>query len=81
MTMNIKSSEAHRMARELAQLTGESLTEAVTVAIQERLQRIGSPPKMRMSEQLRIIGEECAGRLKDLPDHAELLYGPDGMPH
>ncbi len=37
MALNIKNPEAHRLARELAQETGESLTEAVTVALRERL--------------------------------------------
>lgn len=37
MALNIKSAEAHRLARELAARTGESLTEAVTEAIRHRL--------------------------------------------
>lgn len=37
MALNIKSAEAHRLARELATRTGESLTEAVTEAIRHRL--------------------------------------------
>ena len=35
VAMNIKSEKAHRMAQELAELTGETQTEAVTTAIQE----------------------------------------------
>ena len=35
--LNIKSAEARRLATELAELTGESLTDVVTVALQERL--------------------------------------------
>ena len=34
--MNIKNAEAHRLAEELAKLTGESLTGAVTEAVRER---------------------------------------------
>jgi hypothetical protein len=30
MSLNIKSEEAHRLAQELARLTGESITAAVT---------------------------------------------------
>lgn len=37
MALNIKNPETHHLARELAERTGESLTEAVTVAIRERL--------------------------------------------
>jgi antitoxin VapB len=39
MPLNIKSAEADRLARELSALTGESITEAVTRALQERLER------------------------------------------
>ena len=37
MSLNIKNPEAHRLAKELAERTGESLTKAVTVALRERL--------------------------------------------
>ena len=39
MGLNIKNDETCRLARELAQLTGESMTGAITVALQERLER------------------------------------------
>jgi antitoxin VapB len=38
--LSIKTEEADRLARELARLTGESLTEAITRAMQERLDRL-----------------------------------------
>jgi len=34
MSLNIKSEQAHRLARELAQLTGESMTAAVEKAVE-----------------------------------------------
>ena len=37
MALSIKDPEADRLARELAAATGESLTEAVTKALRERL--------------------------------------------
>ena len=37
--LNIKDAEATRLARELAELTGESQTEAVRKALRERLER------------------------------------------
>lgn len=40
MALNIKSEEAHRLARELAEATGESMTSAVTQALEERLARL-----------------------------------------
>lgn len=39
MALNIKSSEADRLARQLASETGETLTEAVVTALKERLDR------------------------------------------
>ena len=39
MALNIKSDEADQLARELSGLTGETITEAVTQALKERLDR------------------------------------------
>jgi len=42
MALSIKTEEADRLARELARRTGESMTQAVTQALRERLERL--PP-------------------------------------
>jgi len=39
MALSIKTETADRLARELARLTGETMTEAVTKALAERLDR------------------------------------------
>jgi antitoxin VapB len=39
MALSVKTEEADRLARELALLTGETMTEAVTRALGERLER------------------------------------------
>jgi antitoxin VapB len=39
MALSIKTAEADKLARALVRLTGETLTEAVTAALRERLQR------------------------------------------
>jgi antitoxin VapB len=39
VALSIKTDEADRLARALARLTGETMTKAVTVALQERLNR------------------------------------------
>lgn len=39
MALSIKSDEADRLTRELVRLTGETITEAITVALRERLAR------------------------------------------
>ena len=40
MHLRIQSDGAHRLATELARLTGESLTTTVTLALRERLERV-----------------------------------------
>jgi len=40
MGLNIKNEETHKLVRELAFLTGESMTTAIRVAVQERTERV-----------------------------------------
>lgn len=40
MALSIKTDEADALARELTAATGETITEAVTVALRERLERV-----------------------------------------
>jgi len=79
MSLNIKNEETHRLAQELAAMTGESLTAAVTEAVRERLERVKSKG---MAERIMKIARESAALLKGkpLPDHAELLYDENGLP-
>lgn len=42
MALSIKDPETERLARQLAQLTGENITTATRRAIEERLRRLGS---------------------------------------
>lgn len=60
MALSIKSDEADRLARELATETGESLTDAVVVALQERLVREHARRGLRMSERLRRLQSDVA---------------------
>jgi antitoxin VapB len=83
MNLNIKNDETHRLAEELARLTGESMTAAVTIAVRERLERVRRERGKSLAEQLVAIGKDCAPRLKEpfrSSDHAELLYDDRGMP-
>jgi antitoxin VapB len=83
MSLNIKSEEAHRLARELANATGESMTAAVSEAIRERLERVRRNSRKGMAARLLKIGRECAAHLKEpykSIDHAELLYDEKGLP-
>ena len=47
MSFNIKNDETCRLADELARLTGETMTSAMTVALRERLQRERSGQTIR----------------------------------
>jgi antitoxin VapB len=83
MSLNIKSEDAHRLARELAALTGESMTAAVTTALRERMERLRQSRKHGLSERLLAIGRDSAPRFKEpfrSADHADLLYDERGLP-
>jgi antitoxin VapB len=83
MTLNIKNPEARRLARELAALTGESMTAAVTEAIRERLARVRRKRQVPVAARLLAIGKDCAAHLKEPSrsiDHADLFYGVGGLP-
>jgi antitoxin VapB len=84
MSLNIKNAEAHKLALELATLTGESMATAVTEAVRERLVRVRQQQGgAHLSDRLLAIGKDCAARLKEpfrSADHGDILYGDDGLP-
>jgi antitoxin VapB len=83
MSLNIKDEKAHRLARELARLTGESMTAAVSEAIRERLERVRGNSRKDMAGRLLDIGRDCAAHLKEpykSMDVDELLYDEKGLP-
>ena len=82
MSLNIKDEEAHRMARQLARLTKESMTTAVREALRERLERVRGGG-MSKAERILKIGRECAAHLQEpfrSVDHGEFLYDEKGLP-
>ncbi len=61
MILNIKNDEAHRLARQISKLTGETLTEVVIKSLRERLKRQASRAKEEdLAEQIMEIGRRCA---------------------
>jgi antitoxin VapB len=83
MSMNIKSDEAYRLTKQLAKLTGETLTTAVTEAVRERLDRVRSERDIDLAERLLAIGRDCAAHLKEpfrTIDHDKMLYDERGLP-
>jgi antitoxin VapB len=67
MALSLKDAETDRLAREVAKLTGESLTEAVRTALAERLERERRKRGRARSlvERLNEIALHCAS----LPDY------------
>lgn len=83
MALNIKDPETDRIARELAAATGESITVAARIALEERLQRVRA---RSVSNADRAIVREIIERARRLPvvdqrTEDEILgYGENGLP-
>lgn len=61
MAINIRNTETERLAKELAKLTGETKTEAVTVALRDRLERVRrARAHRRLADELDKIAVHCA---------------------
>lgn len=82
MSINIKDPEAHKLAQELSEETGETMTGAVKQAIRERLDRVRRKREKRLTvEEMLEIGRRIRKHIKGpVPDHAELLYDEKGLP-
>lgn len=83
MRLNVDHPDADRLARELAETTGEPLSEAVVQALRERLvreQRRQQVPRLR--DQLRVIRQRCATLPVLDPRSPEEILGYDehGVP-
>lgn len=82
MALIIKNSDTDRLAHELAEETGETITEAVTVALRERLSTIRNRNRGRMEADIATIQDF----IESLPDRdgrsAEDVLGYDeyGLP-
>jgi antitoxin VapB len=62
MTLSIRDAETDKMARELAGITGENITDAVSKALEERLSKVRRNSnievrKARINELLKIANE------------------------
>jgi len=81
MALNIKNPATTRLIRELADATGESMTEAVTVAVRERLERVRKDFDVdEVMEMVRELNERLPPGFWDV-DIDELLYDEEtGLP-
>jgi antitoxin VapB len=83
MGLNIKNQETYRLVEELAKVTGENMTEAVTQSVRERLDRLRRKKRAPLADRLLRIGKNCASHLKEpyrSVDHGDLLYDEKGLP-
>lgn len=82
MPLSIKDPRTDRLARELAEVTGESLTTAVATALSERLERVRGLPGQDLAGELRAIALRCAALpvFDDRPDEEILGYDDHGLP-
>lgn len=83
MTLNIKDPVTDRLARELADATGESLTEAVRRAIEDRLAKVAraSSSDDVLSLYMSIIDRGRRMPIIDSRSEDEILgYDDDGLP-
>lgn len=82
MALSIKNDEADRLARQLAGVTGESLTDAVIVSLRERLAR----EERRRDEPVSVRLRRLADEVSKLPVHDtrtpdEIIgYDENGLP-
>jgi len=80
--LNIKNPEAHDLARELADLTGSSVTRAVTDALRDAVGRARHAHGVRSVDELDAIGLHCASLPVLDKRQAEEIMGYDdtGLP-
>ncbi len=86
MSLNIKNEETCRLAEELAALTKENKTQAITIALQERLERLRQDREARIAAEIadmEAIAKRAAALMGPGPSAKEIrdsLYGEFGEP-
>ena len=81
MHLNVKSAEAHRLAVQLADVTGNSITGAVTNAIRSELRRLQNDDARRA--RVKAITSKTASILRGSAGSADidaLYYDENGLP-
>jgi antitoxin VapB len=89
MAMNIKNDAVERLAAEVARLAGESKTEAIRKALEERRRRLRSAPGAERREAVlaflkkrvwpQVPKGEIGRALTKAEEDAILGYGPEGV--
>ena len=84
MPLNVKDPRMHALARRLARITGETMTEAVRTALQERLKRVEAqqPDRPGLADRLDEIARHSGAlpvRRRRMEDEI-LGYNAKGLP-
>lgn len=84
MPLSIKNAETEKLAREIAKETGESLTDAITNALRDRLQRLRG--RRHAKDLIREVDDilhrvDTLPTLDDRPEDEILGYDSQGIPH
>jgi antitoxin VapB len=84
MPISIKAPEADRLARELTAVTGETITDAVIVAMRERLHREErkQASKAQLIDDLMEIAKHCSSlpTLNNLTEDEIMGWDENGLP-
>jgi antitoxin VapB len=82
VALNIRNHETEKLASDLAALTGETKTEAVTKALRERLALMKRRRnKRRLADRLDEIAKHCASLpMLDRRTAEDMLYDDQGLP-
>ncbi len=84
MALNIKNQETCDLARELAELTDDTMTGAITNVLRERVEQIKRErDREALLRNVRSIAERCAARMGPGPSPDEIIeemYGEFGEP-
>lgn len=79
MPISIKDSATDAKVRELAALTGESITDAVRIAIEQRLRRESPRRRAGIAERLLALGTALSARPRLLSGDADAAVGYDAF--
>ena len=78
--INIKNQKARALVDQIVQRTGETVTEAVTAALQRRLNELTREEKLaRVRELTKGLAQHWVEPWKSA-DHGEILYDQQGLP-
>lgn len=82
MALSVKNPEADRLARELTAATGETITDAVVIALRERLERVRGRQAAAITRRLNTLRTEIQTYPILNPQSPEEIVGYDehGLP-